>query len=308
MSRVPYLAGKYKIRMAATTRKKEQRICTCKVLLNGRVAPHVQANIVKEMLKHLMLQRNQIPMAYEQMKYEYERRQCGSAAATSRENGKHKNQQELSSSVYKRLGQLITTVEEQLANIDAVFNLSFVPRVLILLGATAVSPKEVHEIVFSNQASVHDGSLVDLRTKHCVRALMRTLIADSSIWEAKQLPLTNTLLLVRAHRDSGLTWFQPKMSLKGAPSRGQLYRCEIHCGHVENSLGCAGDCSKLLNGNDEHRSDCVHGQGNNKTDNGQATMESVAESDDYIWYQAPVPIKGVQPFAAKAPSASDIWA
>ncbi|XP_022090576.1 MAD2L1-binding protein-like [Acanthaster planci] len=296
--------------MAASTRKKEQQISTCKVLLKGRVAPHVQANIVKEMLKHLMFQRNQIPMAYEQIKCEYERRKSGSAAALLHENGRHKEKQDLSSAAYKRLGQFISTVEELLANIDAVFNLSFVPRVLILLGATAVSPKEAHEIVFHNQVSVHDASLVDLRTKHCVRALMRTLITDSPIWEAKQLPLTNTLLLVRAHRDSGLSWFQPKMALK-APTRGQLYRCEIHCGHVEHSVGFARD-HKLNHGNDKccggHHSCCMLEQSKVEIDAGTAVTEALVESDDYIWYQAPLPIKGVQPFTVKSTGASEIWA
>ncbi|XP_071785643.1 MAD2L1-binding protein-like [Asterias amurensis] len=271
--------------MATATRKKEQHISSCNIHLNGRVAPHVQANVIKEMFKYLVFQRNQIPMAFEQLKFEYQR-QSTPANSTS-ETGKQRPQ--IPSMAFKRLGQLITVAEEHLSNIDTLFTLTFVPRVLVLFGATAVSPKEVHEIVFTNQESVHDSTLTDLRTKHCMRIIMQALITESPIWEAKQLSLTNTLLLVYAHRDSGLTWFKPKISFK-VPSRCQLYRYEIHCASANQDDSCQSDCT-VEGGEVEEQS-----------------LLSLHENEDYIWYQAPMSIKGLQSFTSKTTSESDIWA
>ena len=69
-------------KMATDTRKKEQHISSCNIHLNGRVAPHVQAYVIKEMFKYLVFQRNQIPMAFEQLQFEYQR-QATPANSTS---------------------------------------------------------------------------------------------------------------------------------------------------------------------------------------------------------------------------------
>ena len=42
----------------------------CSISLRGQVAPHSKAKLVVETLKYLMFQRQQIPLPFEQLKYE----------------------------------------------------------------------------------------------------------------------------------------------------------------------------------------------------------------------------------------------
>ncbi|XP_002741347.1 MAD2L1-binding protein-like [Saccoglossus kowalevskii] len=215
---------------------------TCEVGLNGHVPPHLQCRLVTETVKFLMYQREQIPMPYEHLKQQIALQE-------------QKERKRLSLETKKCL-QTLSNIDELFKNLERVFEIAQVTRILILFGSTAVSPKEIY-ILNLNRLHHHD-AVSRVNTKAGVQSLMRTLITNGPLSEVDTLVPTSTIVLLEAHRDSALSWFRPKVTYK-LPIRGK--RFEIHFS----------TCSEFNSKEGGHN-----------------------EDSNLIWYQSPCSIKGLQ--------------
>ncbi|XP_077990048.1 MAD2L1-binding protein-like [Glandiceps talaboti] len=226
----------------------------CEVTLNGRVPPHLQSRLVVETIKHLLYQREQIPMPYEHLKRRY----------VTKEQKDH-SRLSLSSECKKCL-QCLETIDEHFQHLDDVFQITQVTRVMILFGSTAVTPKEMYLVNLHNLHRNYGSAGVT--SKSGIRCLMRALITNVVLSEADSLCQTNVLVLVEAHRDSGLNWFKPKLSFK-TPSRGKQFEIKFASTHSDEEV---------------------------EDENAQ-----FYDDDDLVWFQAPKPIKGFKLKAEAAP-------
>lgn len=219
------------------------------VVFPGAVSRESCCRFACELLKHVLYQRHQLPLPYEQLAYFCRRpSQVGDMI-------KKPPSVDLAS---KKCQQVLTDLEGMLQHLEVMFSLTLVPRVLILLGGSAVSPKELYEL---NLEGVCVGSTEkSLKTTSCVRKLFHSLFIADVFSELKALPAMGTVVMLQGHRDCGVEWFRPKLNYK-VPTRGRK---------LTVNLSCDGDISISAS----------------------AASSMTSAWEDYVWFQAPVTLKG----------------
>lgn len=158
---------------------------------------------------------------------------------------------------------MLGDLEGVFQHLEIMFSLTFVPRVLILLGGTSVSPKELYEI--NLQGISLGGAQESLQTATCVRKLFHSLFLADVFSELQAIPTLGVVVMVQGHRNCGIDWFRPKLNYK-VPTRGRKLTMNLSCS--------AGDGAAF-----------------------SSYEELNAAWDDYIWFQAPVTVKGFHYFS-----------
>lgn len=156
---------------------------------------------------------------------------------------------------WRKCQQTLQELEEVLQQLEVLFSLSKVPRVLLLMGGSPVLPKELYEINMEDLKLASGDQC--LRVSSCLRQLFRTLFVADLLSDTRQVRLMPTTVLVLAHRDCGVSWFRPKLQFK-VPTR------------VKNQIIAL------------------------STDPVVCKEPRAEGSDwpDYVWFQAPMTIKG----------------
>lgn len=142
-----------------------------------------------------------------------------------------------------------------LQQLEVLFSLSRVPRVLLFLGGSVILPKELYEI--NMEALVVASGDRCLRVSSCLQQLFRTLFVADLLSDARPVRLMPTTVLVLAHRNCGVEWFRPKLQFK-VPTR------------VRNQVITLSTDSR----------------------NHKELTPNSSDWQDYVWFQAPVTIKG----------------
>lgn len=214
------------------------------VVFPGPVSQEGCCQFTCELLKHIMYQRQQLPLPYEQLKHFY-RKSSPQAEDTAR-----KKPRLATEASNRKCQQALAELESVLSHLRDFFARTLVPQVLILLGGNALSPKEFYELDLSRLApfSVDQG----LNTAACLRRLFRAIFLADAFSELQAPPLMGTIVMVQGHRDCGEDWFRPKLNYR-VPSRGHKLTVTLSCG--------------------------------------RPSVPAMA-SEDYIWFQAPVTLKG----------------
>ncbi|XP_062427297.1 MAD2L1-binding protein [Rhea pennata] len=219
------------------------------VVFPGAVSRESCCRFACELLKHVLHQRHQLPLPYEQLAYFCRR------AAQDGDVIKKPPSVDMAS---KKCQQVLMELEGVLQHLEAMFSLTLVPRVLILLGGNAMSPKELYEL---NLEGVYVGSAEEsLKTPFCVRKLFHSLFIADVFSELKILPVVGTVVMLQGHRDCGVDWFRPKLNYK-VPTRGRK---------LTVNLSSDGDISISAS----------------------SPLAMTSAWEDYIWFQAPVTLKG----------------
>uniref|UniRef100_A0A8C6SER9 MAD2L1 binding protein n=1 Tax=Neogobius melanostomus TaxID=47308 RepID=A0A8C6SER9_9GOBI len=224
--------------------KRAQEEGCVNVVFPGTVTQDGCCRFVSEILKCVLYQRQQLPMTYDQLVYSQKKRPVHSADTDRR-----------------KCQQSLQELEEVLQQLEVLFSLSRVPRVLLLMGGSLVFPKELYEI--NMEALVLASGDKSLRVSSCLRQLFRTLFVADLLSDTKPVRLMPTTVLVLAHRDCGVGWFRPKLQFK-VPTR------------VRSKVVAL--CSDLCTCEDLKRDEW--------------------DWDDYIWFQAPMTIKGFSNYKA----------
>lgn len=158
----------------------------------------------------------------------------------------------------KKCQQVLSDLERVFHHLEIMFSLTLIPRVLILLGGTSVSPKELYEINLEGiSISGTEGSL---QTAACVRKLFHSLFLADVFSELQGASTMGVTVMVQGHRNCGIDWFRPKLNYK-VPARGRKLTVNLSCSDNSNVALPA--------------------------------FQRVSSAwDDYIWFQAPVTVKG----------------
>ncbi|EDL23474.1 MAD2L1-binding protein [Mus musculus] len=213
------------------------------VVFPGPVSQEDCCQFTCELLKHILYQRHQLPLPYEQLKHFY--RKVPQAEDTAR-----KKAWLATEARNRKCQQALAELESVLSHLRDFFARTLVPQVLILLGGNALSPKEFYELDLSRLAPF--GVDQGLNTAACLRRLFRAIFLADPFSELQTPPLMGTIVMVQGHRDCGEDWFQPKLNYR-VPSRGHKLTVTLSCG--------------------------------------RPSVPAMA-SEDYIWFQAPVTLKG----------------
>ncbi|XP_077586569.1 MAD2L1-binding protein [Stigmatopora nigra] len=224
---------------------------TVSVVFPGTVTKEGCCRFVSEILKCVLYQRQQLPMTYNQLVYTQKNLQ-DSKKDKDVISGRKVNLADMRG---RKSHKTLHDLEEVLNQLEVLFSLSKVPRILLLLGGSLVLPKEMYEI--NLEALALGSGDKCLRASSCSRQLFRTLFIADLLSDSKPGRLMPTTVLALAHRDCGVGWFHPKLRFK-VPTCVKKKLIAL-CSDVQ---GC-GD-------------------------------ESVDEMDwqEYVWFQAPTAIKG----------------
>ncbi|XP_005145423.3 MAD2L1-binding protein [Melopsittacus undulatus] len=170
-----------------------------------------------ELLKHVMYQRHQLPLPYEQLAYFWRR------AAKDGDGMKKPPPMDPAS---KKCQQVLMELEGVFQHLEVMFRLTLVPRVLILLGGNVMRPKEFYEL---NLEGILEGSAEEsLKTASCVRKLFHSLFVADVFSELKALPAMGTVVMLQGHRNCGVDWFRPKLNYK-VPTQGRKLTVNLSC-------------------------------------------------------------------------------
>ncbi|KAM9500875.1 MAD2L1-binding protein-like [Clarias gariepinus] len=156
---------------------------------------------------------------------------------------------------WQRCQRTLRVLDEVLEHLEELFSLSYVPSVLFILGSSGILPTEVYEV--NMEALVLEGSERSLETSLCLRQLFRTLFTEDLFSEVKTVRLMGTTVMALAHRNCGVEWFKPKVDFR-LPTKVKRKAIVLSSG---------------------------------ESGSGQRKPET-RDSDDYIWFQTPVTIKG----------------
>ncbi|XP_045925987.1 MAD2L1-binding protein isoform X1 [Micropterus dolomieu] len=221
------------------------------VVFPGTVTQESCCRFISEILKCILYQRQQLPMTYDQLVYSQKKQQ----ASMQDKDIVCRRPVQSADMDWRKCQQTLQELEELLQQLEVLFSLSRVPRVLLLMGGSLMLPKELYEI--NLEALVVAGGDQCLRVSPCLRQLFRTLFVADLLSDSRPVRLMPTTVLALAHRDCGVGWFRPKLQFK-VPTR------------VKNRIiSLSTDPSTCK----EPRAEGSDGQ-------------------DYVWFQAPMPIKG----------------
>ncbi|XP_028279457.1 MAD2L1-binding protein [Parambassis ranga] len=221
------------------------------VVFTGPVTQEGCCRFVSEILKCVLYQRQQLPMTYDQLVYSQKKQQ---ASVQDRDTVSRWPVQSADID-WRKCQQTLQELEEVLQQLEVLFSLSKVPRVLLLMGGSPVLPKELYEI--NMEDLILAGGDQCLRVSSCLRQLFRTLFVADLLSDTRPVRLMPTTVLVLAHRDCGVSWFRPKLQFK-VPTR------------VKNQIIALSTDPSVCK---EPRAEGSDGQ-------------------DYVWFQAPMTIKG----------------
>ncbi|XP_072498384.1 MAD2L1-binding protein [Notamacropus eugenii] len=210
------------------------------VVFPGPVSSEGCCRFACELLKHIMYQRQQLPLPYDQLTVFY------SKPSPQAEDMVRKKAERS----YKKFQQALVELEGILSHLESLFARTLVPRVLILLGGNALCPKEFYELDLARLTLGRMGQ--SLSTSACLRRLFRALFMADAFSELTAAPAMGTIVMAQGHRECGEDWFRPKLNYQ-VPKRGHKLTVTLSCG-------------------------------------GPPLPDSTW--DDYIWFQAPVTLKG----------------
>ncbi|XP_030603367.1 MAD2L1-binding protein [Archocentrus centrarchus] len=238
-------------RDAEMVRRAQEEGCV-NVVFPGTVTQEGCCRFVSEILKCILYQRQQLPMTYDQLVYSQRKRQ-----ASVQDKDAVNRRPVLSADMdWRKCQQTLQELEEVLQQLEVLFSLSRVPRVLLLMGGSLVLPKELYEI--NMEALVSAGGNQCLRVSSCLRQLFRTLFVADLLSDTRPVRLMPTTVLVLAHRDCGVGWFRPKLQFK-VPAR------------VKKQIIALSSDPNICK---------------------EPRAEGSDWQEDYVWFQAPVTIKG----------------
>ncbi|XP_077018021.1 MAD2L1-binding protein [Tamandua tetradactyla] len=219
------------------------RVCMVPVVFPGPVSQEGCCRFTCEFLKHIMYQRQQLPLPYEQLKHFYRK-------PPQAEDMVRKKPWTTAETSSRKCQQTLAELESVLSHLEDLFARTLVPRVLILLGGSALSPKEFYELDLTQLAP--NSMDQSLSTAACLRRLFRAIFMADAFSELQAAPLMGTIILAQGHRECGEDWFRPKLNYQ-VPSRGHKLTVTLSCG--------------------------------------RPSIPTMAW-EDYIWFQAPVMLKG----------------
>ncbi|KAJ8384761.1 hypothetical protein AAFF_G00198470 [Aldrovandia affinis] len=167
------------------------------VVFPGSVTQDSCCKFACEILKCVLYQRQQLPMTYDQLVF-FQRKQ---QAASRSEEVVGWRPVKTSGWDGRKCQRTLQDLEEVLQQLEVLFSLSLVPRVLLLLGGTTVLPQEVYEV--NMEALAPGPGERSLRTSACLRQLFRALFVADILSDARPVRLMATAVVALAHRDCG---------------------------------------------------------------------------------------------------------
>jgi len=262
----------------------------------GVIPTAVRAELVKELVKFILYQRNQIPMYFDQLadSLARESQSLENNVISFRQSKSPRSQQQ----------ELVKTVQALFQLVRDVFDSGdVIKQILIILGPNIILPKDAYLLHLPTE--FYEGPSVTARS--CIQSVFRMFYSEDFLSDAVPLSSsTNLFLFFLAPRSCDHTRFNliPRLNYS-LPSGGLLYEVNLLCTASSVTLGTAelgSPNSKELNISGVHPLD--NSVTVNAAENTDLFTVLPSTDDDYVWFQAPVTVKG---YREKAPDTVGLW-
>lgn len=231
------------------------------VTLNDGISQSINSTLLNSCIEYLIYQRQQVPLPFHELKRIVNSKEetCGALET----GGRERSLVRLSlSDEFKKAAKVYEGLECLFHHINKLFSSTIVNSAMIVLGATAVSPKETYLLTFpcDPSAKQDDSANISSRVSNSAcRKMIRSLISNQELASFRDISPTSMLLFIQASRTSTVEWFRPKPKFK-PPHRGQSCRITLR-------TACSGP--KMAD-----------------------SIPPEQNADDWLWFQAPVIIRG----------------
>ncbi|XP_064603653.1 MAD2L1-binding protein-like [Liolophura sinensis] len=191
-------------------------------MFNGGLQSRTRCALVCELVKYLSFQRNQIPLPVDHVKRDLKKR-------TEKEGNTHEAR--INRVEHRKSKEFVTVLDKIMENLHTAFDhCPDIRQVLIIIGGTSVSPKEMYRVTIPP----YYPDATPVSEKSSIKILFRQLITDDFLGSVNPLSATSTMLLLNAPRNCGLEWFLAKPHYK-PPNRGRVYELNLHCAQPPDS-------------------------------------------------------------------------
>lgn len=225
------------------------------VTINEGICQALNSRLLNSCIEFILYQRQQLPLPLHELKriVEEQANLCDPLEGTSNQ---HVPRRPLSGELKKAL-KVNQDLQCLFDHINQLFSLTKVNAAIIILGSTAVSPKECYWLTFPT-VEQEDATPVPSRVSNSVcRKVIQSLISNHELGSFKDISPTSMLVFIQASRTSVIEWFRPKPTFK-PPHRGQS--CKITL-----KTACKGE---------------------------EMVDETSPDQRDWLWFQAPIVIRG----------------
>ena len=200
--------------------------------------PQNLATCLSEIVKYVLYTKSQIPLPYDQLvKDKPLQEQTQKAAASLQEDGDR--DPPVTSGQAKRLQDRVNTLQQHISCIRSMCldAGSSIQEMLVILGATLVSPKEVYRVKVENGLITESAAVLaqDNLTRYVVRSLVRIGLEANT----RTISPTNCFVLFFAQRSSKFgTAAYPRLSFKVVP-RGSHVCLHLNLdASINSQAGC----------------------------------------------------------------------
>ncbi|KAK7468207.1 hypothetical protein BaRGS_00036568 [Batillaria attramentaria] len=189
-------------------------------VFDGGLQSSTRALLVNEVIKHLLYERNQIPLQFDFLRQQL--------ALAETDNAQQPSTKPLSSQsqVDRKAKSVISNLDNMFENIIKAFETCpEIQKAVVLLGSTPATPKESYIINLPHLCPEAD----NISLKSSKQALFQHLVAEQVLSSDLPLGPTNLYVVLCAPRTaSHLPGFIPKASFK-VPSRGHCLTLNMLC-------------------------------------------------------------------------------
>lgn len=193
------------------------------VVFPGLVTRESCSHFACEIIKHILHQRHQLPLPYEQLLVFTRRQQGGDELVWRRSKAE--------GSVSRQCQQSLSDLEKLLSQLEVLFSISSVPRVLLLMGGSSINPRELYDINLED-VQIGNGDQ-SLRVRPCLRQIFRSLFLADPFSELRSMSPMTLVVMAQAHRDCGTDWFLPKLNYK-VPIRRHVLTIRLSCSEQQS--------------------------------------------------------------------------
>ncbi|XP_022240149.1 MAD2L1-binding protein-like isoform X2 [Limulus polyphemus] len=298
-------------------RFKDRKVsAVCVIEFKELVQQQTFGKLSVELIKYILYQREQIPLPFVQLKRwltdESEKERKQSELIRNKKMRKAKRFLESCEEVFDSV--LLTVGEKQ-----SDFKLQ---QVLVCLGGTPVSPKEVYIIRLPRQPTCkHCIHSAPKSFRSCMTRLFREMISTDGLLSSSKLSPTQCTIMLQVLRKNPLPKnMEPKLYFK-VPVRGKhviLDFCFSNCCHVEMDQFPVFSDSDMDLGESVNNDINIIAVGDLESTNNSNMDKSlvclvedltlkIPSEDDYIWVQLKPTIKGFKDSCTKQASELNIW-
>ena len=248
----------------------------------------IKLSLIEKMIKFILAQRSQLPLSFDVIKEELKKQE---KSDTNRYKLKK----------FNLINDFILRFDEIFLNFNQCFNKAAsndvpeINKILVIIGGSIVTPKESYYLSFKSDLK-KPASLSSSSVDECfIKKFFKSFVCFLQTIDFKEISCSQIYFLFEAERSEHIKWFLPKLNYS-PPLKGKQIHVSIQRdGNSEQFCDKDEECQDLsFNNSNNDQADISGIEPLNETF--ERLDLNLKQSNDLIWYQSPIILKGVKSF------------